>query len=323
MRAILVETLGRMPVLRQMPDPLPAPGQVRVRIAAAGLNFADLLMIAGKYQDRPDLPFIPGLEGVGRIDALGDGVSGLALGTRVMIAGGRGCLAERACFAADLCVPVPESMPEIVAAGFPVAYGTSHLALTRRAQLAAGETLLVLGAAGGVGLTAVEIGQALGARVIAAARGADRLAIAGAAGASHLIDTETEDLRLAVKALGGADVVFDPVGGELFTAALRACRPEARILTIGFASGTVPPVPANLLLIKNLSVIGFYWGGYRDFAPQVMTDSLMQLTAWHTLGRLRPHVSHVLPPERLSEALELIRNRQSTGKVVIDFGAQD
>jgi NADPH2:quinone reductase len=168
-----------------------------------------------------------------------------------------------------------------------------------------------------VGLTAVEIGKLMGARVIACARGADKLAVARDAGADHLIDAARDDIRDTCRALGGVDVVYDPVGGEQFKAAMRACRPEARILSIGFASGEVPQIPANHLLVKNLSVMGLYWGGYLTFRPEVVTDSLRQLLIWYEAGQLRPHVSHVLPLDRAGEALELLRTRKSTGKVVV------
>ena len=261
MKAFQVVDHAKPPMLRDIDPPEPGAGEVRVRIAACGLNFADLLIAAGTYQERPPLPVTLGMELAGTVDALGAGVDGPAPGTRVAVFGGSGGLAEAGVFPAERCVPIPDAMPFRDAAAFQVAYGTSHVALAHKAGLAPGETLLVLGAAGGVGLTAVELGKLMGARVIAAARGADRLAVARRAGADHLIDTATEDLRAAVKALGGADVVYDPVGGEQFTAALRSCRPEARIVVIGFASGDVPQVPANHLLVKNVSVIGHYWGG--------------------------------------------------------------
>jgi NADPH2:quinone reductase len=228
---------------------------------------------------------------------------------------GRGGLAELAAVPADLCVPLPDGMAAVDAAAFSIAYGTSHLALVRRARLEAGETLLVLGAAGGVGLTAVELGALMGARVIAAARGAEKLEVARAAGAQHLVDADG-DLTEAVKALGGADVVYDPVGGPLYRAALSACRPEARYLVIGFAGG-VPEVRPGHLLVKNVSLIGHYWGGYLSFRPEVVRESLTTLLGWYAEGRLRPHVSHVLPLDRAGEGLELIRTRASTGKVVV------
>jgi len=317
MRAFQVTSFDTSPALLDIPVPSPAAGEVLLDIAACGLNFADLLMAKGSYQDTPAPPFTLGLEVCGTVIAQGAGVSAPAIGTRVAVFGGKGGMAEKGVFPAALCRPVPDSMTAEVAAGFMVAYGTSHLALTRRAHLQKGETLLVLGAAGGVGLTAVEIGKAMGARVIAVARGADKLDVARAAGADHVIDSDDQDIKAAVKALGGADVVYDPVGGDAFKAALGACKPEARVIVIGFASGDVPQVPANILLVKNISVIGFYWGGYLKFQPEALSASLAELLDWLAEGRLRPHISHVLPLENAAEALELMRSRASTGKVVI------
>jgi NADPH2:quinone reductase len=257
------------------------------------------------------------MELAGTVDALGPDLPGPAPGTRVAAFAGQGGLAEFAVLPAARLLPLPDTMDFATAAAFQVAWGTSHLALTRRARLAPGETLLVLGAAGGVGLTAVEIGKRLGARVIASARGADRLAVAAAAGADHLIDSDAPDLRGALKALGGVDVVYDAVGGPAFIEALRATRPEGRLLTIGFAGGEVPQIPANLLLVKNLSVIGLYWGGYSGFAPRALTESLAALMAWHAEGALDPHIGHRLPLDRAAEGLALLRERKATGKVVI------
>jgi len=317
MRAYQTTDFAASPEMREVSEPAPGAGEVLIDIAACGLNFADLLMSAGRYQDTPTPPFTLGMEVCGTVVAQGTGVSEPEIGTRVAVFGGQGGLAEKGVFPAALCRPVPDSMDDATAAGFMVAYGTSHLVLTRRAQLKAGETLLVLGAAGGVGLTAVEIGKAMGARVIAVARGAAKLAVAKAAGADHLIDSETDDIKAAVKALGGADVVYDPVGGEAFTAALGACNREARVIVIGFASGDVPQIPANILLVKNITVIGFYWGGYLKFNADALGDSLEELMRWHDEGRLKPHVSHILPLADAAEAFELLRTRQSTGKVVI------
>nr|WP_272490660.1 NADPH:quinone oxidoreductase family protein [Mesobacterium pallidum] len=290
---------------------------MRLKIAACGLNFADLLMTRGTYQDMPAVPFSLGMEVAGVVDALGDGVSGIAVGDRVAVFGGHGGLAEYGCFPAERAVPLPAAMSFEHAAAFQVAYGTSHVALDHRARLQPGERLVVLGAAGGVGLTAVELGKLMGAEVIAVARGADKLAVAKAAGADHLLDATEIDLRAEIKALGGADVVYDAVGGQQFTDAFRACRPEARILAIGFASGEVPQIKANHLLVKNISVLGLYWGGYLAFRPKVVTDSLAQLFRWYVDGRIKPHVSHVLPLSQAAEGLELLRSRASTGKVVI------
>lgn len=317
MRAYRLESFNTPPTLTTLPAPTPGPGEVALRIAACGLNFADLLMSQGKYQDTPEPPFTLGMEVAGTVTALGEGVSGPAPGTRVAVFGGRGGLAEEGVFSAERVIPLPDRMSFEDAAALQIAYGTSHVALDHKAHLRPGETLLVLGAAGGVGLTAVEIGKLMGARVIACARGAEKLEIAKAHGADHLIDAKNEDIREAVLALGGADVVYDPVGGDQFRAALRACNPEARILAIGFASGDVPQIPANHLLVKNVDVLGFYWGGYLKFRPEVITDSLATLFEWAAQGRITPHISHVLPLERAEEGLALLRERKSTGKIVI------
>ncbi|WP_113911351.1 NADPH:quinone oxidoreductase family protein [Roseovarius dicentrarchi] len=317
MRALRLTAHDTPPALTECPVPDPAPGQIRLRIHACGLNFADLLMIKGSYQDMPPLPFTMGMEVAGTVDALGAGVEGPAIGTRVAVYGGHGGLAEYGCFDASRATPLPDALTFEAAAAFQIAYGTSHLALEHRARLRPGETLLVLGAAGGVGLTAVEIGKAMGARVIACARGAAKLDAARAAGADHLIDAETDDIRQMTKDLGGADVVYDPVGGDQFTAAFRACRPEARILSIGFASGDIPQIPANHLLVKNVTVMGLYWGGYLTFAPDLVTQSLRTLLNWAADGRIRPRAHHTYPLARTLDALDLLRTRQSTGKVVI------
>jgi len=317
MKAYRVSTLGRTPYIVTIETPRPGKGEVLLEIDACGLNFADLLMAKGTYQDTPEVPFTLGLEVCGKVLEHGEGVQSPPIGSRVAVFGGSGGLAQKGVFKADMCLPVPENMSSEVAAGFQVAYGTSHLALTRRAQLKAGETLLVLGASGGVGLTAIEIGKALGAKVIAVARGTEKLKIAQEAGADHVFDSDDPSLVQSLKALGGVDVVYDPVGGELFKSAMKACNREARILVIGFASGDVPPVPANIILVKNISVIGFYWGGYLKFNPDALAASMTELFQWHEEGRLKPHISHVLPLEQAGEAMELMRSRKSTGKVVV------
>lgn len=318
MRAFQVTELGSPPALVDIEKPCPSQNEVLVKIEACGLNFADLLMIKGDYQDTPSKPFTLGMEVAGTIEKVGPGVEKPTVGSRVAVFGGSGGLAEYGVFPADRCVVLPDDMPFADAAAFMVAYGTSHMALDYKAGLKAGETLLVLGAAGGVGLTAVELGKVMGAKVIACARGPEKLAVAKAAGADHMIDAKTQDIREICKSLGGVDVVYDPVGGDQFTAAFRACKPEARMLTIGFASGTVPQVPANHLLVKNISLIGFYWGGYLKFKPTALTDSLAKLFSWYADGKIKPHVSDTFPLERASEGLELLRSRRSTGKVVIE-----
>lgn len=310
----------------QLVLPAPGPGEVRVRIIACGLNFADLLMAEGRYQERPAPPFTLGMEVAGIIEALGADVTHLQPGMRVAVFAGQGGLAEAGNFPADRCLPMPDAMSFEEGAAFQIAYGTSHLALDRRAALRPGETLLVTGAAGGVGLTAVELGRQMGARVIAVARGADRLAVAKAAGADVLIDStgqSADDLKARLKALGGVNVAYETIGGDLFTAALGAMRPEGRLLIIGFAGGEVPKIPANHLLVKNVAVIGLYWGGYLSFRPDALTGSLATLLDWYGAGRIRPHVSHVLPLGQAAQALALLKDRRSTGKVVVRCAASE
>ncbi len=321
MRAYVLEAFDSPPAFREIATPAFGPDEVLIDVAACGLNFADLLMQRGKYQERPALPMTMGMELAGTIAAIGDQVTGLRPGMRVAAFTGHGGLAQQAACAAQRCVALPDAMTFTEAAGFQVAYGTSHLALDHRAHLAAGETLLVLGAAGGVGLTAVEIGKAMGARVIAVARGAEKCAIARTKGADICLDSEDLDLRTELKALGGVDVVYDAIGEPLSTPALRSLRPEGRFLAIGFAGGEVPQFPANILLVKNLTVIGLYWGGYTTFAPDRLTGSLATLSNWYLEGKIVPHQSHILPFERVAEGLELLRSRKSTGKVVIDLQA--
>lgn len=316
MRALRLNSFESLPEVEQQPTPEPGAGKHLIRVEACGLNFADLMMISGRYQETPEPPFTLGLEYSGIIERSGPGAKVFARGDRVAVFAGQGGLAEFALAPADRMIAIPDSMPASVAAGFQVAYGTSHTALEDRARLAPGETLLVLGAAGGVGLTAVEIGKAMGARVIAVARGPEKCAVAKAAGADITLDAG-EDIRARVKELGGADVVYDPVGGDAFAAAFRATKPGGRILVIGFASGTVPPIPANHLMVKNISVIGHYWGGYLGYRDDVLRQSLATLCDWYEKGRLSPHISHCLPLERANEGLALLRDRKATGKVVI------
>lgn len=317
MRAMQVTELGQPLSLQDLPQPTAAQGEVVVKVHTCGLNFGDTLAIKGTYQERPELPFTLGMELCGTITEVGEGVEDFVVGQRVAAYCGFGALADYAAIPASVCVPIPDAMTDEHAAAFLITYGTSHVALDYKARMKAGERLLVLGASGGVGLSAVELGKLMGAEVIAVARGADKLAVARAAGADHLINSETDDIREAVKALGGADVVYDPIGGDQFKAAMRACRPEARLIPLGFASGEVPQIPANHLLVKNLTVIGFYWGGYTRVNPKVLTDSFKVLTRWYVEGKLKPHVSNVLPLEQANEALDLLRTRKATGKVVV------
>jgi NADPH2:quinone reductase len=319
MKAIVCNTLGgpELLTLEDLDSPRPGAGQVRIAIHACGVNFADTLLIKGQYQVRPQPPFSPGMEVGGEVLDGGAGVTDLKPGDRVMAVLSYGGYAEEVVAPAVAVVRLPPMMDFVTAAGFAVAYGTSHLGLTHRAQLRAGETLLVHGAGGGVGLTAVEIGKALGARVIATAGSADKLQVARDYGADELIDYSREDIRERVKALGGADVVYDPVGGEAFEASLRCINWEGRILTVGFASGKVPQPPANLLLVKNIAVIGVHWGAYLQHNPAVLHQSLSQLLTWYAEGKLKPHVSQTYPLAQAREALVALSERRTTGKVVI------
>ncbi|HZB90142.1 MAG TPA: NADPH:quinone oxidoreductase family protein [Stellaceae bacterium] len=322
MRAVLCKELGgpEKLVLEEVPSPALSDGGVLIDIHAAGVNFADILLIAGQYQDRAPLPFIPGMEVGGVVRAVAAGVTQVKPGDRVLASVGRGAFAEQVAVEADSVHPIPDSMDFATAAGFPVAYGTSHGAFLWRARLQPGETVLVLGASGGVGLTAVEIAKAMGARVIAAAGGAEKLAIAQRAGADHLVDYTSEDLRERIKAITGgrgADVVYDPVGGDAFDQSLRAIAWEGRMIVIGFAAGRIQQIPANLVLVKNIDVIGFFWGSYRRHKPHLLGDSYRQLFRWFEEGKLKPHISHQLPLERTGEALALLKQRKSTGKVVV------
>jgi NADPH:quinone reductase len=323
MRAIVCQELTGLDGLVVEPDwpvPEPGPGEVRIRVRAAGLNFADTLMLKGQYQDRPALPFVPGMEVAGQIERCGEGVVGFTPGDRVMATPSHGGFAEAVVTSTVNVVRLPDSIDDATAAGFAIAYGTAYGALVWSARLQPGETLVVHGAAGGVGLATVECGRALGARVIATARGAERLAVARAHGAEDVIDTSAEDVRLRIRELTGghgADVVFDPVGGALFTASLRSIAWGGRILVVGFASGDIPQIPANLLLVKHAAAVGFYWGSYRRHDPARVHAAFEQLLQWHGLGRIQPHVSEIRPLAEARSALELLLARKSTGKVVL------
>src|SRR5512146_1085196 len=322
MRAVLCKEWGGEDklVVEDVARPALREGAVRIAVHAAGVNFADLLVIAGQYQEKPAFPFTPGAEAAGVVSEVGAGVSALKTGDRVMALTGLGAYAEEAVVDAARVRPIPDSMDFASAAGFPVAYGTSHGALEWRARLKAGEWLLVLGAAGGVGLAAVEIGKAMGARVIACASSAEKLAVAREYGADEVVDDSREDIRERVKGITGghgADVVYDPVGGDAFDAALRSIAWGGRIIVIGFAAGRIPQIPANIILVKNVDVIGFYWGSYQAHNPELLRGSLKQLLSWVEQGRLKPHISHRFDLADAPLALNSLRQRKSTGKVVL------
>ncbi|MCB1968919.1 MAG: NADPH:quinone oxidoreductase family protein [Geminicoccaceae bacterium] len=322
MKAVVCRQLGDIGglAIEDVDTPRPGEGEILIDVAAAGLNFADLLMISGRYQERREPPFVPGLELAGRVGAVGAGVNELSVGQRVLAPVDSGAFAEKVIARANDVVPLPDTIDDVTAAGFAIAYGTSHGALEWRAHLQPGERLLVHGAAGGVGLTAVEIGKRMGAHVTATARGDDKLAVARSHGADEVIDSGSDDLVGLLKAAhdgAGFDVVYDPVGGAMFDASLRAMAWEGRLLCIGFASGEVPKIPANILLVKNLAALGLYWGSYRRKDPVRLRRSLGTLLAWHGEGTLKPLVSATFPMERVVEALEQLRSRRSQGKVVL------
>lgn len=324
MRAILCQEWGgpEKLVVDDVPPPPLREDAVRIRVHAAGVNFADLLLIAGQYQEKPALPFIPGAEAAGIVVETGAQVTGLKPGERVLALTGLDAFAEEVVVDASRVLRIPDTMEFAAAAGFPIAYGTSHGALDWRARLQPGEWLVVTGAAGGVGLTAVEIGKAMGARVIACAGSEEKLAIARQHGADHVIDYTREDLRERVRAITGgrgADVIYDPVGGDVFDACMRSISWGGRIVIIGFAAGRISQIPANIVLVKNIDIIGFYWGSYQKHKPEMLRHSFQQLFHWFEEGKLRPHISHRLPLALAANALRLLQERKSTGKVILEL----
>jgi len=319
MRAVLCEALGAPLVVRDVPTPEPAPGQVRVAVRAAGVNFPDTLIVEGKYQFKPDLPFSPGGEVAGVIDALGDGVTNVAIGDRVIAFTVYGGFAEAVCVDARALVPMPDPLDFETAAGLVLASGTTLHALKDRADLQPEETLLVLGAAGGVGLAAVGIGKAMGARVIAAASSDEKLATCRKHGADETINYATEDLKERVKQLtggNGVNVVYDPVGGDYAEAALRATAWEGRYLVVGFPAG-IPSIPLNLVLLKGCSVMGVFWGQFAARDPKRNAANVAQLLGWVADGTVAPMVSQTFPLERASDALAELRERRAQGKLVL------
>ncbi len=307
-------------VLADLPLPEPGPGQVRIRIAAAGVNFPDALIVQKKYQLQPKLPFVPGTEVAGTVDGVGDEVRHLKNGDRVIAFVGIGGFAEYVCAPAALAVAIPNGVSDEVAAAFTLTYATSHHALFDRGQLKGGETLLVLGAGGGVGLAAVELGKAAGARVIAAASSQDKLAAAREQGADELINYATQDLREAVKSLtngNGIDVIYDPVGGPGTEAAVRSLAWRGRLLVVGFAQGEIPQVAANLLLLKGASAVGVFWGEFAKREPKANFAMLSELFKWLAQGKLKPHVSRIYALAETPQALQALLDRAVIGKLVI------
>ena len=326
MRAVICKAWGppEALVVDDVPEPVPGADDVLIRVRACGVNFADALIVQGKYQEKPPLPFTPGIEVAGEVVAMGEDVGGLGTGQRVVALCATGGYAEAAIAPAAVTVRIPDSMPYETAAGFMVAYGTAHIGLAHRAGLRKGETLLVHGAGGGVGLAAVEVGKAMGAKVIATAGSEDKRALARTHGADHVIDYRAGQFKDIVKTLTdgrGADVVFDPVGGQVLAQSLRCIAWEGRLLVIGFAAGDIPQVPAGLVLVKNISMVGVFWGAYRMHEPAIITRSLHRLFSWFEEGDLNPVVSETLPLERAAQAMQRLLHREAIGKIVLTTAA--
>ena len=322
MKAVLCKEFGPVDqlVVADVPSLAAGPGQVVMSVKACGINFPDGLIVQGKYQTKPPLPFSPGLEVAGIIKELGEGVADLKVGQRVIGFPGVGGLAEEVALEAYLVFPMPDSMSFADGAGFLITYATSHHALKPRGKLKAGETLLVLGAAGGVGLTAVELGKVMGAKVIAAASSDEKLALAKQYGADEGINYTTENLKDRLKVLTGGkgvDVVYDPVGGPLAEQAVRSLAWLGRFLVIGFAAGDIPKIPINLLLLKSSSIVGVYWGAALKADPKAGREDVAELLKWYEEGRLKPCISATFPLDRAAEAIGEVTSRRTTGKVVV------
>ena len=310
-------------VWKELPTPEPKAGEVRVAIRAASLNFPDLLIVQNKYQMKPPLPFVPGSEYAGVIEAVGDGVTGLKRGDAVAAFGGTGGFATHACVAAELVMPLPQGFAFDDAAAFILTYGTTHHALLDRGGLKAGETLLVLGAAGGVGTAAIQIGKVAGARVIAAASSDEKLELCRQIGADATINYASGNLREELKALTsgkGPDVVYDPVGGDLAEPVFRSIAWRGRYLVVGFARGSIPALPLNLTLLKGAALVGVFWGDFARREPKANAQGLAELARWYAQGKVKPVIDRRLPMDQLMQAYELMGSRKVRGKLVMTNG---
>jgi len=321
-KAILCKQYGgpETLVVEDVPSPIPGPGEAVITVRAASLNFPDVLIIQNKYQLKPPLPFSPGTEVAGIVKAVGQGVTHVAPGDRVMAVTGYGGFAEEVKTDARRVLPIPRGMTDEAASAFPLTYGTSDHALVDRGGLKAGETLLVLGAAGGVGLAAIEIGKAISARVIACASSAEKLAVCREHGADAVIDYSREDLRERIKEITegrGPDVIYDPVGGPYSEPALRSIAWRGRFLVVGFAAGEIPRIPLNLTLLKGCSILGVFFGDFARREPGAWAARGRQLGEWFEAGKLRPHVAETMPLDRAAEALMRMASRQVVGKIVL------
>jgi len=325
MQAWMCESLDGVDALkwRDLPTPEPQAGEVRIAIRAASLNFPDSLTIVGKYQFKPELPFVPGSEFSGRIDALGEGVTGFQVGEPVVGIASSGGFATHACMPAARVLPLPPGVDLVDASAFAFTYGTSHHALLDRGALQPGETVLVLGAAGGVGTAAVQIAKAAGARVIAAASSDAKCEFLKSLGADAAINYSQASLRDALKAATdgkGPDVIYDPVGGDLAEPALRSIAWRGRYLVIGFAAGSIPALPWNLPLLKGAAIVGVFWGEFARREPRAFAAGMAQLMQWYAQGKVRPAIDRRLPMAEVRAAYHRMASRQVQGKVVLVNG---
>ena len=305
---------------KELPTPAPKAGEVLIEIKAASLNFPDLLIVQNKYQIKPPLPFVPGSEYAGVVQAVGDGVSHLQVGQNVACLSGTGGFATHTLAPAALCMPLPPGFSYVDAAAFIMIYATSHHALADRAQLKPGETVLVLGAAGGVGTSAIQIAKAMGAKVIAAASTDEKCALCRSIGADATLNYSTENLREAIKALTdgkGPDVIYDPVGGELAEPAFRSIAWRGRYLVVGFASGTIPALPLNLTLLKGASIVGVFWGSFAKQEPKANASAMTELANWYAQGKIKPVIDRTMPMAELKAAYAHMGSRGVKGKLVL------
>ena len=308
--------------VEEIADPRAEAGQVVVDVKAAGVSFPDVLIVQGKYQFQPPFPFSPGGEIAGVISEVGEGVVDWKIGDRVIAMTGNGGIAEKVVAFEMTLMPLPETMDFKDGAAFPLNYGTTYHALKQRGQLQTGETLLVTGAGGGVGTTAIEIGKAMGARVIAAASTDEKLEIAKNLGADEVINYSDGELKEKVKALTdglGADVIYDPIGGDIFMQCMRCINWKGRVLVIGFASGPIPEVPTNLALLKGCSIVGVFWGRFTGAEPEENSKNFDELFALHAQGKLKPQITKSYSLDDAAEAISSLENRKATGKVVIEI----
>lgn len=327
MRAVLCKEFGPPSslVIEEVPDPVPGPDEVVVDVAAASVNYPDTLTIRDMYQFKPPMPFSPGGEFAGTVSAVGTGVDNVAVGDRVIAVQVAGGFAEKALVSQPKALlPIPPGMEFVAAASWVLAYGTSYYALKDRAEAKEGETILVLGAAGGVGLAAVDLGRGLGLRVIAAASTEEKLVVCRQYGAAATINYTTEDLKERVKELtrgAGADIVVDPVGGDYTEAALRATAWKGRLLVVGFTAGDIPRIPLNLTLLKGCDIRGVFWGSFTQRNPELSSRNLVDLVAMQQDGRIRPYISARYPLEQAPQAIADLLERRATGKVIVEVAS--